>query len=237
MKRWAAAETILDAAKTAPALRHVDDVNKASTAVILEALERSGPMAPGVGEYYQRRAERGESLAPYEQRIARALLQEGPFEAVYEIGSGISALPILMALNGVRSIGVERDTPRADLGREILRRLSRSHPGLAAMCEIRRASAPEALRGEDFSECAAVFTNITSSISNDELEEIIALVSPFRAVIADLSRFFEVRDKAGESELLDRFIRAGWRRPAPLATPRDTYWMFRRQAELDPHDD
>jgi precorrin-6B methylase 2 len=194
-------------------------------------------MAPGVGEYYQRRAERGEVLAPYEQRIARALLQEGPFEAVYEIGSGISALPILMALNGVRSIGIERDTPRADLGREILERLSSSHPGLEALCEIRRASAPEALRGEDASQCAAVFTNITSSISNDELDEVIALVSPFRAVIADLSRFFEVRDKAAQSELLDRFIRAGWRRPAPLATPGDTYWMFRRQAEFDPHDD
>jgi hypothetical protein len=59
-------------------------------------------------------------------------------------------------------------------------------------------------------------------------------MTTFRAVVVDLSRFFETRDKAAQAELLDRFVRGGLGLPAPLATPGDTYWMFRRSAEPPP---
>ncbi|MDQ2860622.1 MAG: hypothetical protein M3T55_07850 [Pseudomonadota bacterium] len=230
-------EPVLGDAPPRVRLSHADEVDAACTAVLREALARDGPTAPGVGEYYQRRAERGEVLMPYETRIAQALLQEAPFTSIYEIGSGVSALPFFLSLNGARSVGVERDMSRVNLGRTILERLSAEHPELPKLCELRRASAPEMFRDLEVGDCAAVFTNVTGSISPDDLDEVIRQLAGFRAVIVDLSRFFEIRDKAEQAALLDRLMRAGCGAPAPLATPGDTYWMFRRESALDPDDD
>jgi precorrin-6B methylase 2 len=219
-----------------PPLLHIDEINAACTAILREALARDGPSAAGVGNYYRIRAEQGEVLAAYEVRAARALIQNGPFDTVYEIGSGVSALPVLLALNGVRTVGIERDASRVDLSRMILDRMSQAHPDLEDLCEIQRASAPQALRGVDGSQAAAVFTNVTGSTSEQEIEEIIAQMSLFRTVVVDLSRFFETREKTAQAALLDRFINAGWGVPAPIATPLDTYWMFRHDT-FDPDDD
>ncbi|MEO7027318.1 MAG: hypothetical protein ABI056_07165, partial [Caulobacteraceae bacterium] len=106
-------------------------------------------------------------------------------------------------------------------------RLAEGHPELREMCEIQRASAPVALRGIDGSRSAAVFTNVTGSMSSAEIEEIIARMKGFRAVVVDLSRFFEAREKTAQAALLDRFIQAGWGAAAPIASPLDTYWIFR----------
>ncbi|MGI8841292.1 MAG: hypothetical protein ACR2F8_11025 [Caulobacteraceae bacterium] len=218
-------------------LAHADEVNAAAAAVLREAIARGGPSAPGVGNYYRLRAESGEALAPYELRAAHALLRHGPFEAIYEIGSGISALPFLLALNGAPSVGIERDASRVDLSRAILDRLCLAHPGLGGLCEIRRAAAPRALRGLDGTRSAALFTNVTGSMTAEEIEEVIARMALFRAVVVDLSRFFETREKAAQAALLDRFIHAGWGAPAPIANPLDTYWMFSHEAGFHPDDD
>lgn len=222
-----------------PPLRLVgaDEVDRACTAVLREALARDGPKAPGVGEYYQRRAERAEVLMPYEMRVAEALLREKPYACIYEIGSGVSALPFFLSLNGARSAGVERDPARVNLGREILERLCVDHPDLPDLCEVRRASVPEIFRDLEVGDCAAVFTNITASMAPNDLDEIIGQLAAFRAVIVDLSRFFEMRDKAEQATLLDRLLRSGCGTPAPLATPADTYWMFRREPNSDLDDD
>ncbi len=218
-------------------LPYADEVNTVCAAVLREVMERYGPSAPGIGNYYRHRAESGEVLAPYEMRAARALMRNGPFDTVYDIGSGVAALPILLALNGVRSVGIERDAARVDLSRAALDRLCKTHPDLAGRCEIRRASAPQALRRVDGSRSAALFTNVTGSMTEEELEEVIAQMALFRTVVVDLSRFFETREKAAQAALLDRFIQAGWGAPAPIASPLDTYWMFGHDAGFDPDDD
>jgi hypothetical protein len=230
-------EPVLGDARPLLRLLHAAEVDGACTAVLREALARDGPTAPGVGEYYQRRAERAEVLMPYEMRIAQALLQEKPFDCIYEIGSGVSALPFYLSLNGARSVGIERDTARINLGRTILERLEEAHPGLSELCELRRAAAPEIFRELDVNDSAAVFTNVTGSMSPQDLDEIILQLAGFRAVIVDLSRFFEIRDRTEQAALLESLMRAGCGAPAPLATPGDTYWMFRRETAFDPEDD
>jgi precorrin-6B methylase 2 len=228
---------VLPASEAEAPLPHAAEINAVCVAVLRETMLRGGPSAPGVGNYYRARAETGEVLAPYEIRAARALLRAGPFEAIYEVGSGLSALPILLALNGARSVGIERDSSRVDLSRAILERLSTSHPGLADRCEIRRGSAPQALRGLDGTRSAALFTNVTGSMTAGEIDEIIVQMALFKTVVVDLSRFFEGREKTAQAALLDRFILAGWSAPAPIATPLDTYWMFGHDAGFDPDDD
>jgi len=232
----AIATPVLGAAASAP-LPHVDEVNAVCAAVLGEAVERDGTSAPGVGNYYRLRAETGEVLAPYEIRAVRALIQSGPFDTIYEIGSGVSAVPMLLALNGARSVGIERDAARVDLSRVMRERMSRAHPDLADRFEIRRGSAPQALREVDGTRSAALFTNVTGSMSGREIEEIVAQMALFRAVVVDLSRFFETREKSAQAALLDRFIHAGWGAPAPIASPLDTYWMFRHDGDFDPDDD
>ena len=218
-------------------LPHADEINAMCVTVLREAMARGGPSAPGLGNYYRARAQTGEVLASYEIRAARALLGNGPFDTIYEVGSGLSALPMLLALHGTRSVGIERDSSRVDLGRAILERLSEAHPDLADLCEIRRASAPQALRGLDGSRSAAVFTNVTGSMTAGEIDEVIAQMALFKTVVVDLSRFFESREKIAQAALLDRFILAGLSAPAPIATPLDSYWMFGHDAGFDPDDD
>lgn len=232
----AIANPVLASQAGAP-LPYVDEVNSVCAAVLREALERDGPSASGVGNYYRQRAQSGEVLAPYEIRAARALIQSGPFDTVYEIGSGVAGLPVLLALNGIRSVGIERDAARVDLSRAVIERMSRSHPDLAQRCEIRRASAPQALRDLDGARSAALFTNVTGSMTEKEIEEIVVRMALFRTVVVDLSRFFETREKMAQAALIDRFIQAGWGAPAPIATPLDTYWMFRHDADFDPDED
>ncbi len=224
---------VLSTAVAGRPLLHAEEVNAVSAAVILEAVGREGQAASGVGDYYRVRAEQKEVLTTYEMRLARALFQEAEFEAIYEIGSGVSALPIYLSLNGAKCVGIERDPARVHLGRAILDRLSVDHPELPDRCEIRRASAPQALKDIDGSRSAAIFTNVTSSMTDEEIGEIIARASRFRTVVADLSRFFESREKAAQAELLDRLIAAGWGIPAPIATPLDTYWIFRQRPARD----
>ncbi len=240
------APSLLTAAGAAPALTptgaktpllHAETINTVCCEVIAAALARDGPQVSGVGDYYQGRLRQKEVLMPYEVRLTRALMQEPGFESIYEIGCGIGALPFFLALNGMRAVGVERDPARVGLARAALGRLAESHPALPDMCEIQRGSAPGALRGVDGADSAAVFTNVTGTMAADDIEEIIAQMSGFRAVVVDLSRFFEIREKAAQSELLERFVQAGWGRPAPIASPVDPYWIFRREPATDTAND
>ena len=154
-------------------------------------------------------------LTAYEIRLATALFQEPPFETIYEIGSGVSALPMFLALNGASAVGIERDTGARQPRPPDSRPARRESPRLFRTCATSAAAAaPAALRGIDGADCAAVFTNVTGSMTPEEIEEVIAQMAAFRAVVVDLSRFFEVREKTAQAALLDRLIAAGWGRPA-----------------------
>lgn len=204
-------------------------VNRAGAQFILGRLPDS---RPALG-FYETRARRGEVLAPYEERLARALLQEAPHQAVYEVGSGIAALPICLALNGVAAVAIEKDAARAAAAKAFLDQIAHDHPELTTRCEIRHSAAPAALREIRSENCALVFTNIAATLTAVELEELIALAAGFRTIIVDLSRFFELRDGAAQSRLLDRMIGAGWGPASPVSTVADNYWIFRKPTILD----
>jgi hypothetical protein len=214
-------------------LAWTEDVNSLATVLVLElvASERAA-----IG-YYEARARQTEILAPYEARLARALLGEPRFDVIYEVGAGLAALTLCLALNGASAIGMEKDAARARIAQTLLDRLALDHPELVQTCEIRHTVVPEGLRGVVGQNSALVFTNIAASITPLDLDELIVLAAGFRAIVVDLSRFFVPREKAAQVALLDRFILAGWGEPAPISSASDTYWMFRKPAMLDPDDD
>jgi hypothetical protein len=214
-------------------LEHVREVNSSAARLVLASLAINRA-ATG---YYEARARQEEVLAPYESRIAQALLRQPPFDAIVEVGAGIAALTICLALNGVRAIGMEKDVERARIAQSLLDGLTANHPELPARCEIRHAAAPAGLRSIVGQNSALVFTNIAGSISPADLDELIALAAGFRTIIVDLSRFFEPRDRPAQATLLDRFVLAGWGHPAPISSASDTYWMFRKPTVLDPDED
>jgi hypothetical protein len=209
------------------------EINSAATILVL-ALLSSDRAAVG---YYEARARQREILAPYELQVARALLREPRFDGIYEVGSGVAALTICLALNGARAIGIEKDAARARIARTLIDRLTPTHPELPSRCEIRHVAAPGGLRGIASQNSALVFTNIAGSITEADLDELIGLATAFRTIVVDISRFFEPRDEAAQAILLDRFVLAGWGEPAPISSANDTYWMFRKLAVLDPDDD
>jgi predicted O-methyltransferase YrrM len=213
-------------------LEHAHELNSTATSMILASLANE---RAAIG-YYEARARHREVLAPYESVIARALLGQPRFDAIVEVGAGIAALTICLALNGARSVGVEKDAHRARIAQSLLERMSATHPEIASLCEIRHAAAPAGLRGIASQNSALVFTNIAGSIPPPDLDELIALAAGFRAVVVDLSRFFEPRDRPAQASLLDRFVLAGWGDHTPISSASDTYWMFRKRATLDPDD-
>ncbi len=214
-------------------LDYTREVNSAATMLVLELLSSQRAAVA----YYEARARQGQILAPYELRLARALLEEPPFDAVYEVGAGVAALTLCLALNGARAIGFEKDAVRAGIARTLLDRLRAAHPHIALRCEIRHAVAPDGLRGISGENSALVFTNIAASITSSDLDELIVLAAGFRTIVVDLSRFFEPRDHSAQVLLLDRFILAGWGQPAPISSASDTYWMFRKPSARDVDDD
>jgi hypothetical protein len=224
---YAAAPDVL--ANGGPPLDHAREVNAAAATLILPLLESERAAV----RYYEARVRQGEALAPYELRVALALLGEPRFEAIYEVGAGVAALTICLALNGERAIGIEKDAARARIAQTLLDRVSATHPQLSSRCEIRHAAAPGGLRGVDGRDSAVVFTNLAASMTSKELDELITLAAGFRAIIVDLSRFFEPRDRPAQTALLERLILAGWGQPAPISSASDSYWMFRKPAARD----
>ncbi len=228
---YAAAPPVLTGEGEAPAF--MDQVNTAGTILVLASLTTD---RAAIG-YYESRARQREILPPYEKRVAQALLQQPRFDAIYEVGAGLAALTLCLALNGAKAIGIEKDAARARIARTLLERLAAAHPDLPTHCEIRHVAAPVALRHVDGRNSALVFTNIAGTMPSADLDELIALAAGFRTIIVDASRFFEPRDKAAQVSLLDRFVHAGWGQPAPISSASDTYWIFNKPAVLDPDED
>jgi hypothetical protein len=180
---------------------------------------------PGIGPYYAGRAARGETLAPYELRIAEQLLSLHPLDRVYEIGSGLSLLPALLAATGQRAIGIERDQSRVVVARELMEVLAKGLKIPSNLCELWGAAAPQALLHETGKGAGLVFTNITSTIDDADMIELVRRAAEFDVVIIDVSRFFIVRDEIAQIELLDQLAAAGWQNPTQMSR---TYWCFVR---------
>jgi hypothetical protein len=115
---YAAAQPVLG--EGGAPLDHVREVNSAAAILVLELLESE---RPAIG-YYAARARQQEVLAPYEVHVARALLHEPCFDTIIEVGAGVAALPICLALNGARAVGMEKDASRARIAQSLLDRLA-----------------------------------------------------------------------------------------------------------------
>ncbi len=202
-----------------------DQINQISSAYINERVEAEGELAAGIGAYYATRALRGEVLAPYELRIAELLCRTTALETVYEIGSGLSALPILLAAAGIKSVGVERDQARVASARALLELLMPALDIKAAFCEVWGSAAPGAIEHVAGERAAIIFTNITSTIGDKDLDALIRCAAKFDLAVVDLARFFVVRDVIEQKELLARLMESGWSNPLPLT---GSYWWFSR---------
>jgi predicted O-methyltransferase YrrM len=221
---YAATTALPDQAR--PTLDHVREVDS-TAATLVTGLLASERAAIG---YYEARARQHAVLAPYETHIASRLLGLPAFDAIVEVGAGVAALTICLALNGARTIGIEKDATRARIARSLLDRFSADQPELAARCEIRHAAAPSGLRGLAGHNSALVFTNIAGSMAPADLDELIALSAGFRTIVVDAARFFEPRDRTAQAALLDRFVLAGWGEPGPIPSAGESYWLFHKPA-------
>jgi hypothetical protein len=212
-----------------------DTLNEIATKYVTGRVNEEGEAATGIGAYYITRARRGKVLAPYERKIAELLCRTTQLETVYEIGSGLSALPMLLAAVGLKSVGIERDQARVAAARVLLERVAAPLKIKEEFCEIWGSAAPGAIEHLTGKKSAIVFTNITSTISDQDLDELILQAAKFDLAVVDLARFFIVRDVVEQKKLLDRLLASGWANPLPLTA---SYWWFRRAAkDLDEFDD
>jgi hypothetical protein len=196
----------------------------ARTFVELQVPDQQGNV-PGLGAYYTARAAKGETLAPYELKIAEQILSLHPLERIYEVGSGLSLLPVLLAAAGHHAIGIERDQTRIAVARDLVEHLTHELDFPADQIELWGGVAPQALAQVDGRGAGIIFTNITATISEEDISEVIERAAKFDVAIIDLSRFFVVRDEAAQAQLLDRLVASGLQNPTPMSR---TYYCFVR---------
>jgi hypothetical protein len=201
-----------------------DRLNLLAGTFIRARMGDQGGKTPGIGDYYAVRAEKDLLLAVYEVRIAEALLADPMVKRVYEVGSGLSLLPMLLSLCGREATGIERDTARIAAARELREYLITEGKLDLSRSEIWGTAAPAALADVNGAGAAIIFTNISATISDDDVAAIIALAAGFSVIVIDLSRFFVARDTSEQVALLARLGQSGWTNGTPLA---GTYWIFR----------
>jgi hypothetical protein len=202
-------------------LRDIAIIDSVARTVVRERLANLGEAASGAGGYYAQRAESDAFLTEYERALAKYFVSEPAFESYHEIGCGFGALPILLAANGMPTVGFEIDRKRADgsqtLLLEVMRKLAGEKRRLPATCEFICGRFPDAVAPRTTAKCVAFFTNVTATITPDQRRDIVTALEGYKAVVLDVQRFLDRRTTlADEDGLIAELTAAGLGRATEL---------------------
>jgi hypothetical protein len=179
-------------------------VREAAHRILRERIDALGVNASGAYGHYTALLDEGALVRPYDLAALDLVLAEVPALASYhEIGSGIGILPFLLALNGVRSVGIERDRRRHETALAIWHDLRGRTPA-AENCRLVHGSFASALADLDTLDSIAIFTDFVSTQSDNELAAIHDGLKRYRYVLVDLHRFCVKRDFPDEQRALVR---------------------------------
>ncbi len=196
-------------------------ISNVARTIVLDRIATLGEAASGAGGYYKQRAAADDFIAPYEVKLAEYFINTAKLEAYHEIGCGFGALPILMAANGLPTVGIDSERKRIDGSQSILleitRKLAAEKRRLTASCEFIHGAFPAVITGRNVSKSVAFFTNVTSTITQDQRHNILEGLKAYAAVILDLQRFLERRTAVAEEDaLLAELVSRGLGKPTEI---------------------
>ena len=186
-----------------------------TVASVLEArIERLGPRGSGAYEHYSGLLRRGFPIPAYDLAALDIVRRHVPrLPSYHEIGSGIATLPFLLALNGFRACGIERNPRRHASAVAIWQELARKSGVAAADCRLLRGSFPDAVKRLDVSQSIAIVTDLIAPQTAEQRLSILAGLRRYRFVLLDLQRFCVKREERDEQLALLAELRAQGFRP------------------------
>ena len=194
-----------------------------------------GIRGSGAYEHYSAKLQLGFPIPNYELAALDIVQHEVPSLAGYhEIGSGIGSLPFLLALNGLRSAGVERDRRRHDTAVAIWQQLAALSGVAEGDCRLINGSFPRALRRLDASQSIAIVTDFITTQTPQQVAAILTGLCRYRYVLLDLRRFCIRREtREAQLTLIDELRARGFAPPMETSDPAGndyTLALFRNQS-------
>ena len=200
-------------------LADADLINTRAIAVMARRIQDLGEGPSGASSYYADRVRQAAMLTNYEIKLAQYFLDSPTkFANYYEIGSGASTFPVLLAANCMPATGIEIDSRRHAAALDILQDLqaefARQSRSLPATCTLLRGGVPAILEALDLENSVGIVTNLTTSISVQQRLDFIRSLLKFPVVILDVQRFVTRQTTPGtEDALVAELVLAGFTKP------------------------
>jgi len=210
---------LIDAAESLPELMEAADVlriNMQAGPMATALAADVGAEASGVTGFYGPRAREETLLQPSEVLCAAFVEQRLPgVHSVYEIGCGLGVLTTLLAMRGLRAIGVERNGARLATAQTIAEALLAGSSGAERAPRFIKGTFPKVLRKETkLSASVALVTNLLGTASPEQQEGFVRGLRLFGAVLIDVQRFYVRRSTRRQiHELEEIFTLAGFDAP------------------------
>lgn len=185
-------------ASSAPEVIRQKTVQVLSERIRLLGIDRSGAY-----EHYNLQLLNGFPIPPGESAILDLVRRRFSFlRSYHEIGSGLGTLPLMLAYDGLASVGIERDERRHLTATAILRELSADLPQIESNCRLIGAPFPDAVTDLDVSDSMAILTDFVASQTPKDYVRLCQGLAQYRYVLLDLQRFCIKRDFPHEHEQL-----------------------------------
>jgi len=176
-----------------------------------DLLMSEGMDASGLYRYYTMRLDgRLGGILEYEHDLANYVIEHCQGRRIVEIGAGLGELPIILALNGMKSAGVEFNEGRQRAGRRVRERAVNCFPEVGEHYEFIAGGYPEALVDTAWTgpDVTLLFTNVIASWDRARTEAIDAFFPQVGEVILELRMFGVLRDEeAARQQLFDEIAR------------------------------
>ena len=191
--------------------RDVTHINASAGRVAMARAAEFGSEASGVTGFYGPRAQEQTLLQPSEILCAAFVEQRlSGVHAVYEIGCGLGILSTLLAMRGIRAIGVERNGARLETAKAIAGTLLAEWPGAARPPVFIKGVFPKVLRREaKLAASVALVTNLLGTASPEQQEGFVGGLRAFGAVLIDVQRFYVRRSTRRQFHELEEIFTLG----------------------------
>jgi hypothetical protein len=189
----------------------VTRINNRAGAIAVARAAELGSEASGVTGFYGPRAQEETLLQPSEILCAAFVQQQlSGVHGVYEIGCGLGVLSTLLAMRGVRAVGVERNGARLATAEAIARTLLAESPGGARAPVFIKGVFPKVLRREaKLAASVALVTNLLGTASAEQQEGFVSGLRAFGAVLIDVQRFYVRRSTRRQIRELEEIFTLG----------------------------
>jgi len=210
---------LIDAPWVLPELVDSSDVrqiNAVASRVVMARAAELGSEGAGVTGFYGPRALEQTLLQPSEILCAAFVERHlSGLNGAYEIGCGLGLLSTLLAMRGMRAVGVERNGARLATAAAIAEALPASSAGAGRAPLFKKGTFPRVLRKEGkLGASVALVTNLLGTASPEQQEGFVRGLRAFGAVLIDVQRFYARRSTRRQiRELEEIFTLSGFDAP------------------------